>query len=136
MQRTSPDHIIITKLGKDVMITGDRYRTGQVITNLLSNAIKYSTKGGEVIITTKTENKNIIVSVQDFGIGIEQGMLEKVFDRFFRITQPSQSTFPGLGLGLYIAAEFIKRQGGKIWAKSDKNQGSTFFFSLPLNGSS
>jgi len=74
--------------------------------------------------------------VQDFGIGIEPKLLDKVFDRFFRVTQSSLNTFPGLGLGLYIAAEFIKRQGGKIWAKSGKDKGSVFYFSLPLNGTS
>jgi len=81
-----------------------------------------------------TDYRYIIVSVQDFRIGIEQGILDKVFDRFFRVTQSSLNSYPGLGLGLYIASEFIKRQGGKIWAKSNKDKGSTFFFTLPLNG--
>jgi signal transduction histidine kinase len=134
MQRTSKQHVIESKLGKDVKIKGDRYRTGQVITNFISNAIKYSPKANKIIVGTKLENKSIVVSVQDFGIGIEQDMLEKVFERFFRITQSAFNTFPGLGLGLYVAAEIIKRQGGKIWVKSHENKGSTFFFSLPLNG--
>jgi two-component system CheB/CheR fusion protein len=134
MQRTSSQHKIEKKLGKTVKLTGDRYRIGQVITNLISNAIKYSPKAKKIIVRSKVENKNVIVSVQDFGIGIEQHIMGKVFDRFFRIAQTSLNTFPGLGLGLYIASEFVKRQGGKISVKSVKGKGSTFSFSLPLGG--
>ena len=114
-------------------IIGDRYRTGQVITNFLSNAIKYSPTAKKIIISSKADKKNVTVAVQDFGIGIEQDLMEKIFDRFFRVTQPTFNTFPGLGLGLYIAAEIIRRQGGKIWVNSTKNKGSTFYFSLPIN---
>ena len=91
-------------------------------------------RGGKVIVTTKTENKNIIVSVQDFGIGIEQGMLEKVFDRFFRITQPSLKHLSRFRIGIIHSRRVYKKTGWKIWAKSNKDKGSTFFFSLPLNG--
>jgi len=133
MQRTTAKHTIVKKLSRPVKIIGDRYRTGQVITNFLSNAIKYSPRAKKIIISTKVDNKNVTVAVQDFGIGIEPGIIQKIFDRFFRITQPSFNTFPGLGLGLYIAAEIIRRQGGKIWVKSTKNKGSTFYFSLPIN---
>ena len=117
---------------KSVKINGDRYRTGQVLSNLLSNAIKYSPRAKRIVLTTKLEEKAILFSVQDFGIGIEPQLLAKVFDRFFRITKSSASTFPGLGLGLYIASEFVKRQGGKIWATSKVGKGSKFTFTLPL----
>ncbi len=133
MQRTTSTHTIVRKLGRPVKLNGDRYRTGQVLTNLLSNAIKYSPGAKKVIVSSKIEPGNIVVSVQDFGIGIEAELVDKVFDRFFRITESSYNTFSGLGLGLYIAAAFIKRQGGTIQAKSSKNKGSTFSFSLPLN---
>jgi two-component system CheB/CheR fusion protein len=134
MQRMTQQHTIVKKLGKDIRIKGDRYRTGQVITNLLSNAIKYSPKGEKIIIATSSDEHQVTVSIQDFGIGIEKKLLKNVFDRFFRITQTTLSTYPGLGLGLYIASEFVNRQGGKIWVTSEINRGSTFFFSLPLNG--
>ncbi len=133
VQRTTEQHTIEKKLASTVKMIGDRYRTGQILTNLLSNAIKYSPKAKQIIVRSKLENKNIVVSVQDFGIGIEKGMEEKVFDRFFRIGQTSPNTYPGLGLGLYIAAEFVKRQGGKIWVKnSSTGKGSIFSFSLPV----
>jgi two-component system, chemotaxis family, CheB/CheR fusion protein len=133
MQRTTSTHTIVKKVARPVIINGDRYRTGQVLTNLLSNAIKYSPGGKKVIVSSKIEPEKVIINVQDFGIGIEDELVDKVFDRFFRITESSYDTFSGLGLGLYIAAAFIKRQGGTIQAKSSKNKGSTFSFSLPLN---
>ena len=133
MQRTSTQHVIEKKITNNIRVRGDRYRIGQVLTNLLSNAIKYSPKAKKIIVGTKVGKASVIISIKDFGMGIEQDMLEKVFERFFRVTQTNLNTFPGLGLGLYIAAEIVKRQGGKIWVKSIKNKGSTFFFSLPLN---
>lgn len=132
MQRTTTFHKLILKLQKPVHLRGDRYRIGQVLSNLLSNAIKYSPKGKEITISTKTENKQVVISVEDQGIGIEEYLLDKVFNRFFRVSEPALNTYPGLGLGLHIASEFVKRQGGKIWAKSKKGKGSTFSFSLPL----
>ena len=135
MQRTTTQHKIELKLDKKVRIKGDRFRTGQVLANLLSNAIKYSPKAKRIIVSSRIEKPNIVVSVRDFGIGIAQGMEERVFDRFFRITQTSPNTYPGLGLGLYIAAEFVTRQGGKIWTTNNNDKGSTFSFSLPLSKS-
>jgi two-component system CheB/CheR fusion protein len=133
MQRSSTKHTIEKKLDHTVKMKGDRYRTGQVLTNLISNAIKYSPQGKKIIVSSKAEDSTVTINVQDFGIGIEPKMVGKVFDRFVRITQPTLNTFAGLGLGLYIAAEFIRRQDGKIWVKSTKDKGSTFSFSLPLN---
>jgi two-component system CheB/CheR fusion protein len=132
MQRTTKQHSIIKKLDKTVRIWGDRYRTGQVLTNLLNNAIKYSPKAKKIIISTQIKNNDATVCVQDFGIGIEKDNVNRVFERFFRVTQPALNTFPGLGLGLYIAAEIVKRQGGRIWAKSTKDKGSTFCFLIPV----
>jgi signal transduction histidine kinase len=99
---------------------------------LLNNSIKYSPTGKKIIVTTKKEKKMITVCVEDFGIGIDEYLQDKIFDRFYRITESSFNTISGLGIGLYIAAEFIKRQGGSIWVKSRKGKGSKFCFSLPL----
>ena len=111
---------------------GDRYRVGQVITNILSNAIKYSPGAKEIIVSSKTEGEKVTVCIEDFGLGIDANLVDKVFDKFFRVTEPLLNTFPGLGLGLYIAAEIVKRQGGTITATSKKGEGSVFCFSLPL----
>ena len=111
---------------------GDRYRVGQVITNLLSNAIKYSPGAKEVIVTSKTEEDKVTVCVEDFGLGIKKKLVNKVFEKFFRVTEPLLNTFPGLGLGLYFAAEIVKRQGGTMSVESTEGKGSIFCFSLPL----
>jgi signal transduction histidine kinase len=71
-------------------------------------------------------------SVQDFGIGISKDMQDKIFERFVRESGPTEITFPGLGLGLYISAEIIRQHGGSIWVESVKGKGSIFHFSLPI----
>jgi len=134
MQRTTRKHKIERKLANGVEVRGDRERTGQVLTNLLNNAIKYSPEAKKIVVSAKLNANHVIIGVQDFGIGIEEDLVGKVFDRFFRVTEPIMNTFPGLGLGLYIAAEIVRRQGGKIWVQSEKGKGSTFYFSLPTNG--
>jgi PAS domain S-box-containing protein len=132
MQRTTKIHKIVTKLDRSVQMWGDRYRTGQVLTNLLSNAIKYSPHAKKIIVSSKLEKNLVRVCVQDFGLGIKKEVLDKVFERFFRVSESKLNTFPGLGLGLYIADEIIKRQGGTINVKSTDGKGSTFCFTLPL----
>ena len=131
VQTTTKQHVIETTLSRPVILFGDRYRTGQVITNLLSNAVKYSPKANKINISTVVEKEKVKVFVQDFGIGIDALHQQKVFDRYYRGTEKPHH-FPGLGLGLYIASEFIRRQGGDIGVASEPDEGSTFFFSLPM----
>ncbi|HRO44371.1 PAS domain-containing sensor histidine kinase [Agriterribacter sp.] len=132
LQRTTHQHVIKTGLDHSVLMEGDRYRTGQVLSNLLNNAIKYSPKASEIIVRTAIKKKNVLISVQDFGVGIEKEHLNLIFERFFRVAEPVINTFSGLGLGLYIASEIVRRQNGKIWVVSEKGKGSTFYVSLPI----
>ena len=115
----------------DDVIEGDKVRIGQVLTNFLTNAIKYSPAAKEVIIDTQKEGDSLMVCVTDFGIGIPKEKISMVFDRFFRVEDTS-SEFSGLGLGLYISAEIIKRHNGKIGVNSEQGKGSTFWFKIPL----
>lgn len=132
LQHITEKHKLILKLSKTKTIYGDRHRLGQVITNLISNAIKYSPHSHDIMIHSESDEKTITLRVQDFGIGIPKDKQDKVFEQFFRVSGPKQYTFPGLGLGLYISSEIIKRQGGKIWVNSAEGKGSTFCFSLPI----
>jgi len=132
MQRTTKQHKIEKKLDRPVQMHGDRERTGQVLVNLLNNAVKYSPRAKKIIVSSKANKDAVTICVQDFGIGIDKSHLDKVFDRFFRVTESRLNTFPGLGLGLYIAAEIVKRQGGTITVKSTEGEGSTFCFTLPI----
>jgi PAS domain S-box-containing protein len=133
MQLTTEFHTLKKKLGKTIRVFGDRDRIGQVITNLISNAIKYSPHTNEIHIVTTSENQKVTLGVQDFGVGIPKDKQEKIFEQFFRVSGPNHSTVPGLGLGLYISSEIIKRQGGRIWVESVEGKGSNFCFSLPVH---
>lgn len=132
MQLTTMRHTLIKNQEGSIKVYGDKERTGQVITNFISNAIKYSPQGGEIIISITANKNDITFCVQDHGIGISAENINKVFEQFFRVSGDDQHTFPGLGLGLYICGEIIKRQGGRIWAESTKAKGSSFYFSLPV----
>ncbi len=131
MQLTTTNHQIIKRLGNIKIINGDRDRIGQVITNFLSNAIKYSPHNEKIIVTTSGNERQVKLCVQDFGIGVPNDKLEKVFERFFRAGD-AKDTFAGLGLGLFISDEIIKRHGGRIWVKSIKGKGSSFCFTIPV----
>jgi two-component system CheB/CheR fusion protein len=111
---------------------GDRERIAQVLVNLLSNAIKYSPESAEVHIHMKISGETVQIIVQDFGIGMSTDTLEKVFDRFYRSNDPLVSQRPGLGLGLYIAADIVRRHGGSITVNSEKGKGSVFTVMLPM----
>ena len=110
----------------------DRERISQVITNLLSNAIKYSPDAERIIVNLNSDGKFATFTVRDFGIGMPEEKKDKVFEQYYRVSGDEQSTFPGLGLGLYIAAQIVERSNGKIWVESTIGKGSTFCFSLPL----
>ncbi len=112
-------------------VYGDSARTEQVVTNLLSNAMKYSPDNKKVLVTVAREGDMVEVSVQDFGIGIPVEKQKEIFSRFYRVESTAEK-FSGLGIGLYISAEIIHRQGGEIWVKSKEGQGSTFYFTLPI----
>ncbi|HEY4327700.1 MAG TPA: PAS domain S-box protein [Mucilaginibacter sp.] len=132
LQRTSEKHRLVENLAQTGVVFSDKERIGQVITNLITNAVKYSPNSDKIIIRTSVKDNEVNLSVQDFGIGISKDKLDKVFEQFYRVSGNMQHTFPGLGLGLYISSEIIKREGGRIWVTSIEGEGSTFCFSLPL----
>lgn len=129
--RVMPQHKIIDELGETCNVFGDRNKIGQVITNLLDNAGKYSPAGTSIIVRLTNDNKKIRLSVQDFGMGIPYEQQLKIFERFFRVNGEEENTYAGLGLGLYISSEIIKRHKGNIGVESEENKGSTFYFELP-----
>ena len=124
-------HQLILEQAEDQFVTGDRLRLEQVINNFLSNAIKYSPAGKQVIVKSQLDGEALIVSVQDFGIGIQQHHVKRLFDRYYRIDN-SAMRFEGLGLGLFISSEILKRHMGTFWIESEIGKGSTFYFRLPL----
>ena len=113
-----------------LMVHADRNRLDQVINNFLTNAIKYSPEGELVSIgAEKLENGAVKVHVTDYGIGIPDDKLENIFDRFYRVENTSKN-YSGIGLGLYISSEIIKRHNGQIGVNSTLGEGSTFWFTV------
>ncbi len=117
-------------IGKEVF--GDKDRLEQVLRNLLLNAIKYSPKSSIVHVNLSTTSTQVMVQVQDYGIGIPKHQQAKVFERFYRVYDNNDTTYPGLGVGLYVAHEIIAQHGGVLSVESVEGQGSTFSFSLPF----
>lgn len=116
----------------DTPVRGDRERIGQVMTNLLTNAVKYSPKADRVIVRLDADEAMASVCVQDFGIGITPEHQPHIFEQFYRVSDPAEKTYPGLGLGLSIASEIAKRHGGAITVKSAAGAGATFTVTFPL----
>jgi signal transduction histidine kinase len=132
VQEMTPTHRLVLESEADVPVYGDKDRIGQVVINLLTNAIKYSPHADTVVIRVSVQDGNAVVSIQDFGIGIAEAHQAKIFERFYQVTDPMEKTFPGLGIGLYISNEIIRRYNGQMEVESTKGQGSTFSFRLPL----
>lgn len=132
VQGTTSTHRLLLESQTQAEVFGDRDRIGQVLINLLNNAIKYSPRANTVLVRVAKDSRQVIISVQDFGIGIAKEHQHKIFERFYRVTDPAEKTYPGLGMGLYISCEIVKRHGGQLWVESKKDEGSTFHCVLPL----
>ncbi len=114
-----------------VWIEIDNDKMTQVFDNILNNAIKYSPDGGEIKVSMRTTDTQLIVSVSDQGLGIPKKDLPLIFDRFYRVDKARSRAQGGTGLGLAITKEIVKQHNGFIWAKSDYGKGSTFTIVLP-----
>ena len=133
-----PDEEKKYELVRDYPITSvwieiDTDKMTQVIDNILNNAIKYSPDGGQITVTLKTTDDQMILSISDQGLGIPKQDLPRIFDRFYRVDRARSRAQGGTGLGLSIAKEIIKQHKGFIWAKSIYGKGSTFTIVLPYD---
>jgi signal transduction histidine kinase len=124
-------HEILLENSVELLYTGDQFRIEQVLINLLTNAVKYSPDAHQVIVSAKIDNRHIMVSVRDFGVGIAREDIDHLFQRFYRVSKTALQ-FQGVGLGLYIAAEIVKKHRGSFSIESEPGKGSSFSFSLPL----
>ncbi len=117
---------------KQLRIFADEHRVDQVMVNLINNAVKYAPDSEEIVITIEKDGQFAKVSVADTGPGIAADKMAHLFDRYYRIEQSGYQA-SGLGLGLYISSEIIKRHGGEMGVNSQMGNGSTFWFTLPIN---
>jgi signal transduction histidine kinase len=126
-------HTIVLDLNIIQQFEGDKQRLKQVVSNLISNALKYAMGDSEIRVRTTIVDNELHFSIQDQGIGIKEEEKTKIFERFYRSVNVKQYTYPGIGLGLFIAKEIIKHFGGKIWVNSKPGNGATFHFTIPIN---
>jgi PAS domain S-box-containing protein len=115
------------------IIQADPSRLQQALLNLLSNASKFSPEGKNITLRARTEGNELVIEIEDQGIGISPKEQESLFKPYHRV-QPDRHALPGMGLGLAIARQIIGAHGGRIWLTSEPGQGSTFCFSLPVGG--
>ncbi len=109
----------------------DSSKVEQVFSNLINNAIKYSKQGGQIKIACQHKKNEIVFTITDNGMGIPAKQQARIFSKFFRAENALSSETDGTGLGLYISRSIALAHGGSLWFNSEKNKGTTFFFSLP-----
>ena len=128
---SQPKYIIELKQDVIAAVFADRGRIEQVLINFINNAIKYSPQSSSIEISIyQPEPDKVSVSVKDFGIGINKEEHQKIFERFYRVGGKIEQTFPGFGIGLFIASSIIQKHNGTISINSEKGKGSEFTFTL------
>lgn len=121
-------------------VNADSERIDRVFSNLIYNALKFTPKGGSIAVSygmgaphgPLSKSKYVVINITDTGAGIAAEDLPYVFDRFYKVPR-ARTQVPGSGLGLSIAREIVELHGGRIWAQSAANKGSTFSFTLPIS---
>ncbi|MBI1883281.1 MAG: response regulator [Chlamydiae bacterium] len=121
---------LIKDIPANLFVTGDKDKLMQVIINVLHNSLKYTPQKGKVMVQLKKWEKEVRLEIEDTGPGITKENLEKIFDKFVRITAEKRE---GTGLGLPIARDLVLLHGGKIWAESESGKGSKFVIVLPVS---
>ena len=116
-------------------VHADPTRLRQILIILLDNAIKFTPEGGSVtikVLILQQDPRLLLLEVSDTGVGINPEITEHIFERLYQVSERTEGSRKGLGLGLYICKELVMRQGGTIWAKRRPQKGSTFSFTLPV----
>lgn len=119
---------------QDLVVNIDSPMIGTVVRNLLSNALKFSKRGGRVLITAHQDGDMATVAVRDEGVGMNREIQSMLFSLENKITRPGTEGEASTGLGLILCKEFVEKHGGRIWAESSPEQGSVFYFTLPVAG--
>ena len=118
---------------EEIIIFADLNMLKTIIRNLISNAIKFTNTDGQILVTASKKGKFIEIAVSDNGVGMDEGIRNKLFRQETHQTTLGTAGENGSGLGLMLCKEFVEKQGGEIWVQSVLGKGSVFRFSLPLN---
>ena len=116
---------------KGVEVLGNSEQLTAAISNLVANAVSYSESGSTVLVSTKTDDSNVSISVVDQGIGIPTEEIDRIFERFYRVDPARHRSTGGTGLGLSIVKHVAASHGGDVNVWSVEGQGSTFTLTLP-----
>jgi PAS domain S-box-containing protein len=130
--RMAGKHEFVLTGDRTLEIIADEHRIDQVIVNMVNNVVKYAPNSKEIIFNIERVGNSARISVTDTGPGIPAEKLAHLFERYYR-TDAAGYQNSGLGLGLFISAEIIRKHGGEIGVESEVGKGSTFWFTLPLN---
>jgi len=133
MRQTASKHAIILHNDFEGKVFADRDRIAQMLLNLLTNAIKYSPDADSIEVFADNNKDTATIKVLDHGIGIDSKDHVKIFERFYRAEGKSEQTFPGFGIGLFIASEIVQRHNGSIAVQSEKGKGAVFTVLIPVN---
>ena len=112
------------------IVNGDEQRITQVLTNLVADAIKFTDNGSITMFANKKENK-VLIQVKDTGSGIDEEDIPKVFTKYYQASIGTKKR--GTGLGLAICKKIVENHNGRIWVKSNLGEGSSFYFTLPID---
>lgn len=130
--QTKGHHFVVDFPTGFPIVDADPRRLRQVFRNILDNAIKYAPDGGLIMIRGEVRPADVVVSISDQGVGISPEDLIPLFDKYFRVKAPTGYHVPGTGLGLPVARAIVETHGGRIWAESQVQEGTTLHFSIPL----
>jgi len=118
----------------ELSLRADSNRLEQGLANLIENAIKYGRPNGNVSVGVNATGDGLVeVMVIDDGSGIPWEVLERIFERFYRVDKARSREQGGTGLGLSIVKHIVQRRGRKVWAKRELGRGATFYFTMPVN---
>jgi len=123
---------IINSVKTDITITADKQSILTILGNLIGNAVKFSFENSDIIVNADVKDKQVVFSVQDFGVGIEKDIVDKLFKIDENHSTVGTKNERGNGLGLILCKEIVNQNQGEIWLESSLGKGSTFFFSLPI----
>jgi two-component system phosphate regulon sensor histidine kinase PhoR len=113
-------------------VEGDNDALQQAVLNLVMNAIKYSGGRKEIEIEARQENREAVIAVRDYGIGIPAEHRQKIFEQFYRVPSAENQRIPGAGLGLTLVADIAEAHGGVVTVESEPGSGSLFALRLPV----
>ncbi|HXV41954.1 MAG TPA: ATP-binding protein, partial [Anaerolineae bacterium] len=129
---TKRQQLVCHTSGQPAHVVGNQLRLKQVVSNLVGNALKYTPEGGQILTMVQINEGQVLIKVEDNGLGIPPADLPFVFDKFYRVKNEDRAEIQGTGLGLAICKSIIEKCDGSIWVESQYRQGSTFTFTLPL----